>query len=138
MRVETFITLLLNFLRILPATSLDLPLSTLMIVSPTLPPEVFRLIWYALVKTDFSSFALLLCSDDRGIWIFVARDMLLVFGFFTSSSIILRLVSSTKVKKPLTLKSFIPLLVIVEASSVFLVLLGDTLSHTIYNIRVYI
>src|SRR5215467_10662400 len=99
MRVETFITLLLNFLRILPATSLDLPLSTLMIVSPTLPPEVFRLIWYALVKTDFSSFALLLCSDERGICSFVARDMLLAFGFFTSSSMILRLISSIKVNK---------------------------------------
>src|SRR5215467_5488520 len=136
MRVETFITLLLNFLRILPATSLDLPLSTLMIVSPTLPPEVFRLIWYALVKTDFSSFALLLCSDDRGNWSFVARDMLLVFGFFTSSSTILRLVSSTKVNSPLNLKSFIPLAT-AEISS-FLVLLCDTLSHIIHNDWIYI
>src|SRR5215469_10523723 len=133
MRVETFITLLLNFLRILPATSLDLPLSTLMIVSPILPPDSFRLIWYVLIKTDFSSFTLLLCSDERGIWSFVARDMLLVFGFFTSSSIILRLILSTN-PSPLNLKSFIPFLYEVSGvMSVFVILFFDTLSYYVYD-----
>src|SRR5215813_9939458 len=96
---------------------------------------------YALTKTDFSSFALLLCSDERGIRSFVARDALLVFGFFTSSSIILRLISSTNVNSPLNLKLFIPFFsffVRPEALSTPSVLLRDTLSHFIYSNWVYI
>ena len=117
------------------ATSLHFPLSTLITTSPILPPD-FRLMWYTLTKTDSSSFALLLCSDERGIRSFVARDMLLVFGFFTSSSIILGLISSTNVNSPLNLKLFIPFLVRPEAWSP--PGLSDNLSHSIYSNWVFL
>src|SRR5215471_6653183 len=64
--VETLMTLLLYFLRMFVATSLDLPLSAFITASPILPPDAFRLISYDLINKDFSSFALLLCNDERG------------------------------------------------------------------------
>src|SRR5215831_2222210 len=41
-RVEAFMTLLLNFLRMFVATSFDFPLSTFTTISPILPPDAFK------------------------------------------------------------------------------------------------